>query len=334
MRKTFKIFVYCITGSYFLSCHKEAVTPDPWQSITVANAPISSMEEVHFSSAQVGWICGGIDKALTGNHVLLKTVDGGNSWRSINLASLRVSKFITLYPVSDSVLYACGPDISAGGFSSPRVIYKSADGGEKWRKLANTNFVSGSRALHFFDEQTGLSADNTIQKTKDGGQTWRTVFDNGLTGLDKMQCFNSGTGYAAGGYGTDLTHDTGILLKTTDRGETWQNIPWANGTISTLSFLTERIGFAGTLGRHLYKTVDGGMSWQMVDGVPPSSSNGVFLNEQDGYLAGLDVERTHDGGRTWQVEHTLPANDACRNIGFSPTGTGIIITNNGLILKN
>lgn len=306
--------------------------PDPWHAITVANSPIFSMEEIHFSSAQIGWICGGIDKGLTGNHVLLKTVDGGNSWRSINLSSLQVSKFITLYPVNDSVLYACGPDISAGGFNSPRVMYKSVDGGEKWRKLASTNFTDGTRALYFFDEQNGLSADNTVQKTSDGGQTWRTVFDTGLTGLDKIQCFSSGTGYAAGGYGTDLTKDTGILVKTTDRGDTWQSIPWANGTITTLSFLNERVGFVGTLSRHLYKTVDGGLSWQAVDGVPPSASHGIFLNEQEGYLAGLDIEHTRDGGHTWQVEHLLPG-DVCQRLEFLPNGTGIAITVNGLILK-
>ncbi|MFD1470678.1 WD40/YVTN/BNR-like repeat-containing protein [Hymenobacter caeli] len=293
------------------------------------------MEEVHFSSNQMGWICGGIDKGLFGDPVLLKTVDGGSSWRSINLSSLQVSKFITLYPANDSVLYACGPDISAGGFNSPRVLYKSVDGGDTWRKTVSPTYRTGSSALYFFNAQMGISATiNSLQKTVDGGQTWRTVFDGGLVGLDKLQCFGSGTGYAAGGYGTDLTNDAGILLKTIDQGETWQNIPWANGTITTLSFLNEKVGFAGTLGQRLYKTLDGGTSWQKVDGLPPSTSNGVFLNEQDGYLAGLDVERTHDGGHTWQVEHVLPTNDACRNIGFSPNGTGIIITNKGLILKN
>lgn len=295
------------------------------------------MEDVHFSSAQVGWIGGGVDKGLMGNPVLLKTTDGGTTWTSIDLTSLQIIKFVTLYPVSDQLLYTCGIDNSTGSlFNSPRVMYKSEDGGNTWRKLASTNFSNGSFGLYFFDAQVGLSVNiSTVQKTTDGGVTWRTVFDEGLAGIDKLQCFKSGIGYAGGGNAVDLVRSVGILLKTTDRGDSWQKIPWPYGDIMTLSFLNERVGFVGTLDRHLYKTTDGGASWQVVDGLTPGGSRGVFLSEQEGYIAAVStIEHTRNGGRSWQIEYTLPAGDNFGYLGFSPTGTGVIFTNKGLILKN
>lgn len=200
--------LFVALAGLLLSCHKEDAVPDPWQPVTVMNSqpPISVMEDVHFSSAQVGWIGGGIDQGLMGHPVLLKSIDGGQTWTSIDLASLQIIKFVTMYPVSDQLLYACGIDNSTGSlFDFPRVMYKSEDGGNTWRKLASTNFSNGSFGLYFFDAQMGLSVNiSTVQKTTDGGVTWRTVFDEGLAGIDKLQCFKSGIGYAGGGNSADL----------------------------------------------------------------------------------------------------------------------------------
>lgn len=319
------------------SCTKDKVVPDPWQPVSVRNnaTPIRLMEEVRFSSAQVGWISGGRDQDLLGNPVLLKTTDGGNTWNSMDLSALRISRFIAFFPVNDQLLYACAPDLSLGPPTSPRVMYKSSDGGITWLKLFSTNF-NGSYRLHFFTDQIGLSANiSQMLRTTDGGETWRTVFEESLAGLDLLQGFASGTVYAAGGGGGyDGLLSTGILLKSTDRGQTWQKLPWPRPAIHTLSFLTEQIGFAGTLDRQLYKTVDGGSSWQRVaEPLPGGAGQGVFMSEQEGYLAGTALYHTTDGGRSWQVEHPLPATDVYTALGFSPAGTEIAVTRAGGIVR-
>lgn len=320
-----------------LGCHKDNECPDPWQPVAVINntTSIRLLQEVRFSSAQVGWISGGIDQGLLGSPVLLKTTDKGNTWTSINLSSLRVSRFITFFPLTDQVLYACGGDLSLGPPTTPRVMYKSTDGGNTWRKLASTNF-NGSYRLHFFTEQTGLSVNiNRVLKTTDGGETWRTTFEEPLAGLDKLQCFPTGTAYAAGGGGGyDGSPSVGILLKSTDSGETWQKLPWPHSSITTLSFVSEQVGFASTLNRELYQTRDGGTSWQRVPGqLPGSASQGVFVSEQEGYLSGATLYHTIDGGYSWQAEHALPTTDQFNTVGFSPTGTGIATTAEGTILR-
>lgn len=318
------------------SCKKDTIIPDPWQTVTVSNnaTPIRLMEEVRFSSAQVGWISGGRDQDLLGNPVLLKTTDGGSTWNSIDLRALHVSRFEAIAPLTDQVLFACGPD-NALAFSRPPLLFKTEDGGTSWRKLASQNF-NGSYSLHFFTDQIGVSANiNLVLRTTDGGQSWRTVFEESLAGLDLLQCFPTGTAYAAGGGGGyDGLPSTGILLKSIDRGETWQKLPWPHPAIHTLSFLTEQVGFAGTLDRQLYKTVDGGSSWQRVVGqLPGGAGQGVFISEQEGYLAGTALYHTTDGGRSWQEEHPLPATDVYTALGFSPAGTGIATTRAGEIVR-
>ena len=288
------------------------------------------MTEVHFSSSQVGWISGGIDKELLGSPVLLKTTDGGTTWRSIDLKGLQISRFIAFYPVNDQILYACAPDKSVV-LGAPRKWCKSIDGGSTWQVFSSN--ILNSFILYFFDEQTGLSANiSTLDKTTDGGMTWHTVYREDLSGLDKLQMFSSGIGYAAGTNGAPQ-RSAGILLKTTDRGDTWQKIPWLYGGISTLSFLNERVGFVGTLEQRLFKTVDGGASWQLINGQTLNASCGIFINEQEGYYAAADIEHTTNGGSSWQVEHTIPTGNTFSAIGFSPIGVGIAVTNEGLILR-
>lgn len=317
-------------------CHKDKEGPDPWQPVAVSNntTTIRLMDEIRFSNAQVGWISGGRDKDLSGKPVLLKTIDGGTTWTSIDLSSLRISRFVALAPVNDQLLYACAPDNSLVP-STPPVLAKSEDGGLTWRRLVSTNF-NGSYSLHFFTEQTGLSANiNRILKTSDGGATWRTTFEETLAGLDKLQCFPTGIAYAAGSSGGyDGSPSVGILLKSTDSGETWQKLPWPHAGINTFSFISERVGFAGTLDRELYQTRDGGASWQRVLGqLPGSTSPGVFISEQEGYLPGPALYHTADGGHSWQAEHPLPTTDHFNAVGFSPAGAGIATTAQGIILR-
>jgi photosystem II stability/assembly factor-like uncharacterized protein len=323
-----------------VGCHKDPAGPDPgpdpWQPVLVSNnpAPIRLLEEVRFSSAQVGWISGGIDQDMTGNPVLLKTLNGGATWTSIDLRQLRISRFVALAPVNDQLLYACAPDLSLN-FGSPRVLAKSVDGGLTWQRVAQTG-LNGSFSLWFFTEQTGLSANiNRILKTTDGGATWRTAFEEPLAGLDKLQCFASGTAYAAGGGGGyDGTPSAGILLKSTDSGETWQKLPWPYARIMTLSFLNEQVGFAATGDRQLYQTRNGGTSWQQVTSqLPAGTSHGVFLNEQEGYLPGPALYHTTNGGQSWQAEHALPTTDRFVGLSFSPAGTGVATTAAGIIVK-
>ncbi len=116
--------------------------------------------------------------------------------------------------------------------------------------------------------------------------------------------------YAAG---SKFTFDTeGVIIKTSDGGETWETIYPVSGTsvsFEKIEFITVDLGFVAGYGL-LMKTADGGETWTDVDvdsGVY-LYNNLSFFDENNGFVsAQLDdapyfaIYLTADGGETWSA---------------------------------
>ena len=116
--------------------------------------------------------------------------------------------------------------------------------------------------------------------------------------------------YAAG---SKFTFDTeGVIIKTSDGGETWETIYPVSGTsvsFEKIEFITVDIGFVAGYGL-LMKTADGGETWTDVniDSGVYLYNNLSFFDENDGFVsAQLDnapyfaIYLTADGGETWSA---------------------------------
>jgi len=116
------------------------------------------------------------------------------------------------------------------------------------------------------------------------------------------------TGYAAG---MREDFDTpGVIIKTTDGGETWSTILPLSGDIDGLRaicFIDENIGFAGGWNNYFIKTVDGGATWANV-----TLGNNIwyftdieFWDESNGVASATmndgsgKIFVTADGGNVW-----------------------------------
>ncbi len=80
----------------------------------------------------------------------------------------------------------------------------------------------------FFESQTGLTFQNDgIWRSDDGGQTWSKLACEGLDGYQPSALFVdpwvSGTLYTAGDW-TDLTQTTAKIYRSTDKGDSWQEM--------------------------------------------------------------------------------------------------------------
>ena len=210
---------FLLATLYLVGCKKDNVPAPPllWKPLDTG-PNLSGFQQISFFSEQIGWVSGGIN-TVPYHAVLLRTLDAGATWSQVDLRPYAVGQFITLTFVNQNILYACGTDLTTT-IGVNRRIYKSADGGATWAKLASTGFT-GSFNLHFFNEQVGLSADaDVIQKTTDGGQTWRTTYNaGGIDGIDKLRFITPLNGFAAGGLFFDRIN-AGTLLHTLDGGET------------------------------------------------------------------------------------------------------------------
>ncbi len=102
-----------------------------------------------------------------GPAIFLKTIDGGNTWISVNDSAFGGASG-DAWRRLDFINPDVGYFIESG--INPRSLYKTNDGGYNWEALPYT----GGQALKFYDEDIGyiIQGIGSMSKTSDGGQTW------------------------------------------------------------------------------------------------------------------------------------------------------------------
>ena len=143
-------------------------------------------------------------------------------------------------------------------------VYALSLDGDVWAREAQGNWlarpVDTEETLQAIecapDGKLWLAASfSTLFKSENKGVSWQdfsTYEDAFLTELDFV---NQNTGFAVGEFGT--------LMKTTNAGETWDNLASTPYDFYPLSsfFLDEQTGWVGGLNGDILKTSDGGLSW-------------------------------------------------------------------------
>ncbi|HYM19713.1 MAG TPA: T9SS type A sorting domain-containing protein [Candidatus Kapabacteria bacterium] len=153
---------------------------------------------------------------------------------------------------------------------------------------------------------------------------WQVVFSNPIYGsggsyIDQLQFPSKDTGYATAANGSFT-----VLLRSTDMGKTWDTLATPVPGYPT-KFVTSLIGFSvyvpGGVNGAVYKTTDGGMSWQSI---PKPGGNGhiAFANPDTCLIIdGPDIERTIDGGKSWNVSSGIQTGVAANDASFGDTVT-------------
>jgi len=149
------------------------------------------------------------------------------------------------------------------------------DAGENWQfvELPTANReIETLKDFALLDENTAIISGygNTLIKTIDKGNTWNFIDVSieqpvNFTGLSFI---NNTTGYLTGYTNTTVGGPDGerYNFKTTDGGETWQQVEALAGTefnfysYINIKYIDELNGYAWS-GAYIYKTQDGGASW-------------------------------------------------------------------------
>ena len=243
-------------------------------------------------------------------NTILRTPDGGKSWRDVSPPGLRVALGSFFYDSERAWLASAAMMPSDTNLT----IFRTSDGGNHWDSTTlNTFAVSCNYGdceawFSFPTPETGWlmvipdhganSSPGMLYRTADGGASWRLVTSTGGGETDDEK--------QDWGSGPKLSHGGEILFQSASTG-------WVYG------------GFM------LSMTRDGGLTWWQVQSPPlPGGFQGGGLNPtglpkffpggRDGILAAkcwpapqsrnfdsgfLSIYTTHDGGLTWQPTKPL-----------------------------
>ena len=145
---------------------------------------------------------------------------------------------------------------------------------------------------------------------------------------------SSNIGYVAG---------DGILMKSTDAGDTWVDItPQANSYFNSVFFTDNSTGFAVEGMGDIIKTTDGGISWSLLTNITEGDLRCVtFQSSETGYVVGFNgggqkayVFKTSDAGLTWTDRS--PANSLATELmdaSFLNPDTGFACGFGGNVIK-
>ncbi len=177
-------------------------------------------------------------------------------------------------------------------------------------------------------------------------QTWQPVNNSGTSFILYGMSFPPNQNDIGFACGMKYTWDAeGVIVKTTDGGDNWEQVWPTSGTISGLEgiwFINEQLGFAGGWNNYFIKTTDGGNTWNpvscgtnvwyYVDVAFWDENNGVAAAAMDGEFD-ESIFITSDGGNTW-----IPATSGTQvnilRVSYADANTLFAVGNGGNIYKS
>lgn len=164
---------------------------------------------VDFVNPDTGIVAGGKG---TG-HIVMRTLDGGQTWDSLSIKTSEGTSdgsFLDVSFVDESTVYITGRQGK---------VVSSTDYGDTWQEKTQIKIIGAdlweSTALYFQNADTGWIASNLlsaqaayIHRTNDGGDSWNEELfftQSPNVGLEDIAFTESGTGWACG-------HQSGLTL--------------------------------------------------------------------------------------------------------------------------
>lgn len=231
-------------------------------------------------SDRVAWASGS-------GSTVLRTEDGGATWKRINVTSDPVD-FRDIDAIGEQTAYV----LSIGNGAASR-IYKTTNGGATWTlQFRNEDQRAFLDAMSFWDADHGIVIGDSIDRqfyvliTSDGGRNWTRVPPDKLP----PALVNEGA-FAASG--------TNIAVY-------GKNYAW--------------IGLGSGASARVLRTTDGGKTWRVFETpLKSGQSSGIFSiafrDQKHGVIVGGDYQKekealdnlaiTNDGGATWTPANGL-----------------------------
>ncbi|MBV8518723.1 MAG: hypothetical protein JO197_15105 [Acidobacteria bacterium] len=233
--------------------------------------------------------------------------DAGATWSLAAFDGLNVS-CLERDPVHHDVLYA-------GGYVSPRGLFRSDDRGATWTLLpATAGWQVFSVAVSADGSRVLVARLSGIELSRDGGATWQHYIVDNTTYFTKVRFHPSDPLRAVAAVGTSSGHVGGLVTK--DGGETWTSTGGLDAEIDGLALeyvpgSTSIVAYAtrtGTLDEKLLRSDDDGASFTLLGTTPTYGYTlrvaALLVAPRDVIVTGAIVlGRSLDGGRTSEAAY-------------------------------
>lgn len=352
MRKILLAGILAFLTIFAVAQKKKAIP----QSTTVTNADDQLLAKVKYRL--LGPWRGGRSAAATGSYKnkntfyfgatgggVWKTTDAGNNWKNISDKYFGSTiGAVAVAPSDENIIYVGEGENTMRGNVSEGLggLWKSEDGGRTWN---NIGLKDGRHILriviHPRDPNTlwvavmghlfGPNDERGVYKTTDGGKTWkRTLFVNNQAGAVDlvMEPGNPSVFYAGTWrlirtpYSLESGGEGSGLWKSTDGGETWNNISgrkglpkgvWGIVGVAVAPSNPDKIyALIENKDGGLYMSNDGGETWTLTSNNNDIRQRAwyytkVFVdpkNENVVYCPNVNFMVSRDGGRSFQSLRT------------------------------
>lgn len=288
------------------------------------------------------------------NGLIIKTTDGGKSWKEFRIKGFETLDFrdIEAFDENNAIIMC---------IDAPAFFFKTKDGGKSWkRKYMNRDPKIFFDGFAFWNNEKGIAFSDPINgkffivKTENGGESWKEISDMNISSALKNEGGFAASGTSITVFGKDLVwFGTGganrsRIFFSEDAGINWRTaeVPINSGISSSgvfsIAFKDELNGIAvggdykdfNNSTNNCAFTDDGGLSWQpIVKTNPFGFKSCVAWNEfYKIYLAtgtsGTDF--SGDFGKSWKFID----NKSFNTISVSKKdGTIFLVGDKGLIAK-
>lgn len=212
---------------------------------------------------------------------LYETHDGGDHWKAVsNLPGPPVKGICAIEVLHEGHDPSRTIIDAAGRVGGPARLLRSTDGGKTWKNIDMTPWLAMVTDVKFFDAKHGFIFGGTdadtdkshgvIVATEDGGTHWKRVYESSRGSELIWKGF---FGSRLVGYATLQNYDTNpkvtqrLVIKTTDGGKTWKEIPLVDDKEVMefgAGFANADVGWIGS-NKGGFETHDGGAHWEPVD---------------------------------------------------------------------
>ena len=233
-----------------------------------------TLHDVYFANENVGWLVAERDvfELKTSDEpraYLLKTEDGGFSWRRV---------FLNGFDVNARLVRAVFADADRGWvFGETGVVFATRDGGAHWmRQPSPTKHLLLGGAFGDYAHVWLVGAGATVLQTNNGGLTWQSgiVRDGADARFTAASFVGNNLGWAVG--------NSGRVFTTTDGGRTWfvqrSNV---DADLLDVKFVDAAEGWAAGAEGILLHTIDGGAHWSVESSGTSHVLNRLFFIDRN-----------------------------------------------------